>query len=78
MDTSPSTVVTQSENNDTNIIQTRINDQAIYSSRPLTPLISKALTLQSMKLNSNVIMQQLNNNQTDDDSKAIEFDINNL
>ncbi|CAG8833731.1 17859_t:CDS:2 [Gigaspora margarita] len=66
------------ENEYTNIIQTKINDQAIYSSRLLTPLISKALTLQSMKLSSTDIMRQLNNNQTDDDSKAIDFDINKL
>ncbi|CAG8775967.1 7108_t:CDS:1, partial [Gigaspora rosea] len=43
------------ENDDTNISPTKINDQAIYSSRPLTLLIKKALTLQSMKLNSNEI-----------------------
>ncbi|CAG8667665.1 5961_t:CDS:2 [Racocetra fulgida] len=49
------------ENESTNILQTKINEQAIYSSRSLTPLISKALNLQ-----------------TDDDSKAIEFDINKL
>ncbi|CAG8513409.1 15512_t:CDS:2, partial [Racocetra fulgida] len=30
----------------TSILPTKINEQAIYSSRPLTPLISKALTLQ--------------------------------
>ncbi|CAG8560007.1 3220_t:CDS:2, partial [Cetraspora pellucida] len=71
------------ENKSAIILPTKMNEQAIYSSRPLTPLISKALTLQSMKLNSNaitdiptVIMQKLNSNQTDDDSKAIEFDIN--
>ncbi|CAG8742083.1 9606_t:CDS:2, partial [Racocetra fulgida] len=34
------------ENIDTSILPTKINDQAIYSSRPLTQLISKALTLQ--------------------------------
>ncbi|CAG8717360.1 14521_t:CDS:2, partial [Racocetra persica] len=45
-----------SENESTNILQTKINDQAIYSSRLLTPLISKALTLQSMKLNSNALI----------------------
>ncbi|CAG8556533.1 36779_t:CDS:2 [Gigaspora margarita] len=43
------------ENKDINILPTKINNQAIYSSRLLTPLISKALTLQSMRLNSNVI-----------------------
>ncbi|RIB19584.1 hypothetical protein C2G38_2015748 [Gigaspora rosea] len=43
------------ENRDTSILTNKINNQAIYSSRPLTPLISKALTLQSLKLNSNVI-----------------------
>ncbi|RIB28538.1 kinase-like domain-containing protein [Gigaspora rosea] len=71
------------ENKNTNILPTKIKNQEIYSSRPLTPLISKALTLQSMKLNSNIIMdiqmeimQQVNNNHADDDSKAIEFDIN--
>ncbi|CAG8841978.1 44101_t:CDS:2, partial [Gigaspora margarita] len=40
------------ENIDTNNLPTKINDQAIYSSRSLTPLINKA---QSMKLNSNAI-----------------------
>ncbi|CAG8556551.1 36780_t:CDS:2, partial [Gigaspora margarita] len=40
------------DNKNTNISPTEINDQAFYSSRPLTPLISKALTLQSMRLNS--------------------------
>ncbi|CAG8604039.1 3859_t:CDS:2 [Cetraspora pellucida] len=71
------------ENKSAIILPTKMNEQGIYSSRPLTPLISKALTLQSMKLNSNAItdiptaiMQQLNSNQTDDDSKVIEFDIN--
>ncbi|CAG8841065.1 19153_t:CDS:1, partial [Racocetra persica] len=34
------------ENKDTSILLTKINKQAIYSSRPLIPLISKALTLQ--------------------------------
>ncbi|CAG8500135.1 19742_t:CDS:2, partial [Gigaspora margarita] len=43
------------DNKDTNISSTEKNEQAFYSSRPLTPLISKALTLQSMRLNSNVI-----------------------
>ncbi|CAG8614456.1 25569_t:CDS:2, partial [Gigaspora rosea] len=43
------------DNKGTKISPTEINDQAFYSSRPLTPLISKALTLQSMRLNSNVI-----------------------
>ncbi|RIB18443.1 hypothetical protein C2G38_1347007 [Gigaspora rosea] len=43
------------DNKGTNISPTEINDQAFYSSRPLTLLISKALTLQSMRLNSNVI-----------------------
>ncbi|CAG8818002.1 20297_t:CDS:2, partial [Gigaspora margarita] len=43
------------KNRDTSILTNKINNQAIYSSRPLTPLISKALTLQSLKLNSNVI-----------------------
>ncbi|CAG8781151.1 17074_t:CDS:2, partial [Racocetra persica] len=43
------------ENLGTSILPTKINEQAIYSSRPLTPLISKALTLQSIKLNSNAI-----------------------
>ncbi|RIB18446.1 hypothetical protein C2G38_2184550 [Gigaspora rosea] len=43
------------DNKRTNISPTEINDQAFYSSRPLTPLISKALPLQSMRLNSNVI-----------------------
>ncbi|CAG8836674.1 37432_t:CDS:2, partial [Gigaspora margarita] len=46
------------ENKNTNISPIEINDQAIYSSRPLTQLISKALTLQSMKLNSNIIMDE--------------------
>ncbi|CAG8839575.1 7283_t:CDS:2, partial [Racocetra persica] len=67
------------ENKDTSILPTKINEQAIYSSQLLTPLISKALTLQSMKLNSNTITDirmALKSNQTDDDSKAIEFDIN--
>ncbi|CAG8757791.1 24363_t:CDS:2 [Cetraspora pellucida] len=73
------------ENKSATILPPKMNEQGIYSSRLLTPLISKALTLQSMKLNSNiitdiptVIMQKLNGNQTDDDSKAIEFDINKL
>ncbi|CAG8617079.1 44431_t:CDS:2 [Gigaspora margarita] len=48
------------ENECTNILQPKINDQAVYSSRLLNSLINKALTLQS----------------TDDDSRAIEFDIN--
>ncbi|CAG8688009.1 1710_t:CDS:2, partial [Gigaspora rosea] len=43
------------DNKGTNISPTEINDQAFYSSRPLTPLISKAMNLQSMRLNSNVI-----------------------
>ncbi|CAG8595563.1 17786_t:CDS:2 [Racocetra fulgida] len=43
------------ENIDTSILPTKTNDQAIYSSRPLIQLISKALTLQSMRLDSNVI-----------------------
>ncbi|CAG8689331.1 15807_t:CDS:1, partial [Racocetra fulgida] len=37
-----------SENIDTSSLPTKINDQAIYSSRLLTQFISKALTLQSM------------------------------
>ncbi|RIB09285.1 kinase-like domain-containing protein, partial [Gigaspora rosea] len=40
------------ENKDTNILSTKINDQAIYSRRPLNLLISKALTLQSIELSS--------------------------
>ncbi|CAG8808517.1 20368_t:CDS:1, partial [Racocetra persica] len=43
------------ENKVTISLPTKINEHAIYSSRLLTPLISKALTLQSMKLNSNGI-----------------------
>ncbi|CAG8845223.1 29820_t:CDS:1, partial [Racocetra persica] len=43
------------ENIDASILPTKINDQEIYSSRPLTQFISKAFTLQSMRLNSNVI-----------------------
>ncbi|CAG8576240.1 5949_t:CDS:2, partial [Racocetra fulgida] len=35
------------ENIDTSILLSKINDQAIYSSQPLTQFISKALTLQS-------------------------------
>ncbi|CAG8556513.1 36778_t:CDS:2, partial [Gigaspora margarita] len=48
-------VIKFTDSKGTNISPTEINDQAFYSSRPLTPLISKALTLQSMRLNSNVI-----------------------
>ncbi|RIB09290.1 kinase-like domain-containing protein [Gigaspora rosea] len=59
------------ENKDINSLSTKINDQAIYSSRPLNPLIIKAL-----QISSRDIMRQLNNNQTDDDSKAIYLDIN--
>ncbi|CAG8757787.1 24362_t:CDS:2, partial [Cetraspora pellucida] len=44
-----------SENKSAIISPNKMNEQGIYSSRPLTPLISKALTLQSMKLNSNAI-----------------------
>ncbi|CAG8754334.1 12765_t:CDS:2, partial [Racocetra persica] len=43
------------ENKDTSYVPTKINDQAIYSSRSLNLLISKALTLQSMKLSNNTI-----------------------
>ncbi|CAG8820464.1 12243_t:CDS:2, partial [Gigaspora margarita] len=63
------------KNRDTSILFTKINNQAIYSSRPLTPLISKALTLQSLQLNSNVIADILNQA---NDSKEIYFDINKM
>ncbi|RIB19579.1 kinase-like domain-containing protein [Gigaspora rosea] len=63
------------ENRDTSILTNKINNQAIYSSRPLTPLISKALTLQSLKLNSNVIADILNQA---NDSKEIDLDINKM
>ncbi|CAG8770013.1 32448_t:CDS:2, partial [Racocetra persica] len=43
------------ENKDTSFVSTKINDQAIYSSRSLNLLISKALTLQRMKLSNNII-----------------------
>ncbi|CAG8586708.1 22738_t:CDS:2 [Gigaspora rosea] len=63
------------ENRDTSILTNKINNQAIYSSRPLTPLISKALTLQSLKLNSNVISDIL---YQENDSKEIYLDINKM
>ncbi|RIA99911.1 hypothetical protein C2G38_2236626 [Gigaspora rosea] len=58
-----------SENRDTSISPTKISGQAIYSSRLLNPLISEALTIRSMRLNSSAIT---------DDSRAIDFDINRL
>ncbi|CAG8816476.1 8379_t:CDS:2, partial [Gigaspora margarita] len=41
------------ENIDVKSSPTKINEQAIYSSRLLNPLISEALTIRSMKLNFN-------------------------
>ncbi|CAG8774317.1 35834_t:CDS:2 [Gigaspora margarita] len=63
------------ENRNTSILTNKINNQAIYSSRPLTPLISKALTLQNLQLNSNVIADILNQA---NDSKEIDLDINKM
>ncbi|CAG8752351.1 10503_t:CDS:2, partial [Gigaspora rosea] len=63
------------ENRDTSILSNKINNQAIDSSRPLTPLISNALTLQSLQLNSNVIADILNQA---NDSKEIDLDINKM